>query len=57
MTTPISQGLEPNASEDLFYVTHFEIEADPVKAFLITNKLSFFLFTNLSVLNTYFCNF
>jgi vacuolar protein sorting-associated protein 13A/C len=32
------EDLEPSPSDDLFYLTHFEIEADPMKAFLLTTK-------------------
>ena len=30
--------LEPNATSDLFYITHFPLKADPVSAFMVTNK-------------------
>ena len=30
--------LEPNASSDLYYIAHFPLTAEPVKAFMVTNK-------------------
>ena len=30
--------LEPNASSDLYYIAHFPLAAEPVKAFMVTNK-------------------
>lgn len=30
--------LEPNANSDLYYITHFPLAAEPVSAFMVTNK-------------------
>ena len=37
-SSPELKELEPSASRDLYYITHFPLKVDPVSAFMVTNK-------------------